>query len=105
MKLILGLSRPSIGYVDVNGSDPFVDWKLRKDIGFVPEYDSFYEHMTGMEYVSYFLRMHDVDGEEAEPKLLAPLLPIVLLNGAAGIATGFSTNIYPASCHSSYNYS
>ena len=52
MKLILGLSRPSIGYVDVNGSDPFVDWKLRSNIGFVPEYDCFYEHMTGIEYVS-----------------------------------------------------
>lgn len=36
-----------------------------------------------------------VDGELAEPVLLAPLLPIVLLNGATGIATGFSTNIFP----------
>jgi len=38
-----------------------------------------------------------VDGEQAEPKLLAPLLPIAPLNGTAGIATGFSTNIYPHS--------
>ena len=78
MKLILGLSRPSIGYVDVNGSDPFVDWKLRKDIGFVPEYDCFYEHMTGMEYVSYFLRMHDVDGEEADEKAKKALIELGL---------------------------
>ena len=78
MKLILGLSRPSIGYVDVNGSDPFVDWKLRSNIGFVPEYDCFYEHMTGMEYVSYFLRMHDVDGEEADEKAKKALIELGL---------------------------
>jgi len=35
-----------------------------------------------------------VDGKEAEPALLAPLLPIHLLNGSKGIATGFATQIY-----------
>ena len=35
-----------------------------------------------------------VDGKEAEPLLLAPLLPIHLLNGSKGIATGFATQIY-----------
>ena len=35
-----------------------------------------------------------VDGAEAEPVLLAPLLPIHLLNGTKGIATGFATQIY-----------
>jgi DNA topoisomerase-2 len=35
-----------------------------------------------------------VDGKEAEPTLLAPLLPIHLLNGSKGIATGFATQIY-----------
>tara|TARA_B100000029_G_scaffold217007_1_gene214806 strand:+ start:888 stop:1832 length:945 start_codon:yes stop_codon:yes gene_type:complete len=66
MKLILGLSKPSIGMVTVNNIDPFTDWKSRRNIGFAPEYDCFYEHMTGIEYVSYFLRMHDFDEEEAE---------------------------------------
>ncbi len=66
MKIILGLSKPSIGRVTVNGIDPFTDWKSRKNIGFAPEYDCFYEHMTGVEYVSYFLRMHDFDEDEAE---------------------------------------
>jgi len=65
MKVILGLSKPSIGSVTVNDINPFTDWKSRKNIGFVPEYDCFYEHMTGIEYVSYFLRMHDYNEEEA----------------------------------------
>tara|TARA_Y100000758_G_scaffold247861_1_gene183900 strand:+ start:90 stop:1031 length:942 start_codon:yes stop_codon:yes gene_type:complete len=66
MKIILGLSRPSRGIVRVNGNDPFTDWKLKRKFGFVPEYDCFYEHMSGLDYVSYFLRMHDVDKEKAE---------------------------------------
>lgn len=40
-----------------------------------------------------------VDGELAETKLLAPLLPWSLVNGAAGIGTGFSTNIFPYNIH------
>ena len=66
MKMILGLSRPSRGIVTVDGKDPFYDWKLKKNFGFVPEYDCFYEHMSGLEFVMYFLRMHDFGKEEAE---------------------------------------
>lgn len=66
MKLILGLSRPSIGNVSVNGVNPFDNFELKKTIGFVAEYDCFYEHMTGIEYVSYFLRMHDFNQEQAD---------------------------------------
>ena len=38
MKLILGLSRPSIGNVSVNGVNPFDNFELKKTIGFVAEY-------------------------------------------------------------------
>ena len=68
MKIILGLSRPSRGRVTVDGKNPFDDWELKKNFGFVPEYDCFYEHMSGLEFVSYFLRMHDFQKEEADKK-------------------------------------
>ncbi len=68
MKIILGLSRPSRGRITVNGKNPFDDWELKKDFGFVPEYDCFYEHMSGLEFVCYFLRMHDFQREEAEKR-------------------------------------
>ena len=60
MKMILGLSRPSRGRVTVEGKDPFTSQDLKRNFGFVPEYDCFYEHMTGLEFVAYFLRMHDI---------------------------------------------
>ena len=68
MKIILGLSRPSRGRVMVDEKNPFDDWELKKNFGFVPEYDCFYEHMSGLEFVSYFLRMHDFQKEEADKK-------------------------------------
>lgn len=33
------------------------------------------------------------EGEEIEPKFFLPIIPTVLLNGSAGIAVGFATNI------------
>ncbi len=66
MKMILGLSKPSRGIVTVDGKDPFYDWQLKKNFGFVPEYDCFYENMSGLEFVMYFLRLHDFGKEEAE---------------------------------------
>ena len=66
MKMILGLSRPSRGRVTVEGKDPFTNQDLKRNFGFVPEYDCFYEHMTGLEFVAYFLRMHDISKEKAE---------------------------------------
>lgn len=37
------------------------------------------------------------DPEHAPPAFYLPVLPLVLLNGASGIATGFATNILPRS--------
>lgn len=33
------------------------------------------------------------DGEKVEPEFYVPIVPMVLVNGAAGIGTGFSTNV------------
>jgi len=33
------------------------------------------------------------DGQKVEPKWYLPILPCVLVNGAEGIGTGWSTNI------------
>ena len=33
------------------------------------------------------------DGEKVEPEHFAPLLPLLLINGAAGIGTGWSTAV------------
>lgn len=43
------------------------------------------------------LSLEHEDPEHAPPAFYLPVLPLVLLNGAKGIATGFATNILPRS--------
>lgn len=40
------------------------------------------------------LRYQVEDGSDVEPVHFVPLLPLILLNGAAGIGTGWSTNVW-----------
>jgi len=65
MKLVLGLARPSLGSVSIDGRNPASDWELRSRFGFVPEYECFYDHMTGRGYVAHFLQLHGVSPDEA----------------------------------------
>ncbi|GLC54534.1 DNA topoisomerase 2 [Pleodorina starrii] len=39
------------------------------------------------------LKYMEDDGQAVEPEFYAPILPMVLINGALGIGTGFSTNV------------
>lgn len=41
----------------------------------------------------YIVEYKDDDGQSVEPHFYVPILPMVLVNGTAGIGTGFSTNI------------
>jgi len=43
------------------------------------------------------LKYRDDDGLPVEPEWYAPVLPMLLVNGARGIGTGYSTNIPPCS--------
>ena len=73
MKMVLGLARPSLGRVSVDGRNPASDWKLRSRFGFVPEYDCFYDHMTGRDYVAFFLQLQGVTLAEAGERAAALL--------------------------------
>ena len=66
MKLVLGLARPSLGFVWVFGRDPFHYRALGARLGFVPEFDCFYENHTGLHFVTHFLRLQGYEREEAE---------------------------------------
>ncbi|MDH3947391.1 MAG: ABC transporter ATP-binding protein [Gammaproteobacteria bacterium] len=71
MKLMLGLTRPSIGQVMVLGEDPmnrsFV--ARRQAMGYLPESASFYPHMTGLELLGYYARLKGVSSTEIGRRL------------------------------------
>ncbi len=58
MKLITGQLRPSQGEITLFGERIWNNYPLFHRIGFCPEQDSFYERMTGAEFLAALLRMH-----------------------------------------------
>ncbi len=64
MKLITGQLRPSQGTVTMFGERIWNNYPLFHRIGFCPEQDSFYERMTGAEFLTAMLQMHGYPGDE-----------------------------------------
>jgi ABC-2 type transport system ATP-binding protein len=60
IKLITGQLRPTTGDVLVDGRIPFANTGVAREIGYCPETDSFYEDMTGRQFVSLMARMSGI---------------------------------------------
>ena len=67
MKLITGQLQPSKGSVQVLGQRIWANPQLYFRIGFCPEQDSFYERMTGIDWVTALVRLNGY-GEKDEGK-------------------------------------
>ena len=65
MKLITGQLKPSKGGVVVMGEPIWRNPAIYFQIGFCPEQDSFYERMTGLEWVVALVRLNGVGDAEA----------------------------------------
>jgi len=62
MKMMLGLTRPTSGNVEVLGANPANNRKLaqHKTLGYLPESVAFYDAMTGSEVLAFYARLKDV---------------------------------------------
>jgi Cu-processing system ATP-binding protein len=67
MKLILGVISPSHGNVNVMGIAPDnkAAWHIRQKVGYLPENVSFYDHLTGLEVLTYFAKLKGFSKKEA----------------------------------------
>jgi len=72
LKLMLGLTRPSSGSVEVLGRNPAFSAAVaqRLALGYLPESVAFYEAMTGREVLTFYAQLKAVNASECE-KLLA----------------------------------
>ena len=52
---------------------------------------------------NYILQQNIEDNQKIEPVFYAPIIPMILVNGTAGIGTGFSSNIEPCDPRDIYN--
>jgi ABC-2 type transport system ATP-binding protein len=66
IKLITGQLRATTGEVLVFGEAPFGNIRINGRLGYCPETDSFYEEMTGKQFVSLMARMAGVPAGNVE---------------------------------------
>ena len=82
MKLITGQLRPSKGDVRVLGEPIWRNPHLYFQIGFCPEQDSFYERMTGLEWVRALVRLNGLNEKEADDAARRALAAVDLMDAA-----------------------
>jgi len=82
MKLITGQLRPSKGDVNVLGEPIWGNPALYFRIGFCPEQDSFYERMTGLEWVTSLVRLNGLSDTEAKAAAERALTAVDLMEAA-----------------------
>ena len=85
MKLMLGLTRPTAGRVEIHGRDPSVANAAvqHQSLGYLPESVAFNEAMTGREVLQFYARLKAVPAADC-----LQLLEIVGLADAAGRRVG-----------------
>ncbi len=68
LKILTGQIRPRIGDVRIKGQEIWDNPDLMKQIGYCPEQDSFYDDMTGLEFVRTLLQLSDYNRTDAQNK-------------------------------------
>ena len=82
MKVITGQLKPSKGSISVLGEPIWGNPALYHRIGFCPEQDTFYDRMTGAEWVAALVRLNGVD-EARSAAMAARAIEMVELTDAA----------------------
>jgi ABC-2 type transport system ATP-binding protein len=82
MKLITGQLKPSKGTVKVLGEPIWGNPHLYFEVGFCPEQDSFYERMTGLEWVTALVRLNGLSEKEGDAAARRALTTVDLMDAA-----------------------
>ncbi|MBM3460280.1 MAG: ABC transporter ATP-binding protein [Armatimonadetes bacterium] len=69
MRLVSGQLRPTTGQVLVDGLAPFANTRVYERLGYCPEGDSFYEDMTGRQFVSALATLAGLGPKERERRV------------------------------------
>ncbi|MBI3449496.1 MAG: ABC transporter ATP-binding protein [Acidobacteria bacterium] len=90
MKLITGQLRPSRGTVTLFGETVWDNPNVMRRLGFCPEQDSFYEGLTGLEFVTGLARLSGFSRGEATTRAEKALERVDLLAAAGRKIGGYS---------------
>jgi len=78
MKLITGQLKPSQGEITLFGERIWNNYGLLHRIGFCPEYDNFYERMTGAEFLAALLRINGFSEADVQARVASALVVVNL---------------------------
>ncbi len=90
MRLVTGQIKPTTGSVSVLGHTPFSNPDVYKVLGYCPEIDSFYEHMSGREFVRLLARMAGYGPVEANRRTDAMIERVGMADRANRRIAGYS---------------
>ena len=90
LKLITGQIKPSIGTVSILGEHIWNNVRTFAQLGFCPEQDSFYEDMTGWEFLTRLLSLHGFSAAEIEARAERALRFVELAKDKDRLIRGYS---------------
>ncbi len=90
MRLITGQLRTTTGSVKVFGEDPFSNPSVYRKLGYCPDIDNFYEHMTGVEFVFHLAMLDGFSRDEATARTKAVIEQVGMTDRANRKIAGYS---------------
>ncbi|MCS7047551.1 MAG: ABC transporter ATP-binding protein, partial [Gemmataceae bacterium] len=94
LRVILGLHRPTAGWVKVFGQTMGPNAAaLRRRIGYIPTNPQFPKGMTPITYLDYIARLFGLTAEVRKPRLASLIRAVDLLNVSGDKIDGFSNGM------------
>ncbi|MDE0916041.1 MAG: ABC transporter ATP-binding protein [Planctomycetota bacterium] len=90
MKLLVGEMRPSSGSLEVLGHTPFANLELYGQLGFCPQQDALYDHMSGLQFVTHCMRLAGHNHTDAKAAASRALQRVNLQNAMNRPVSGYS---------------
>jgi ABC-2 type transport system ATP-binding protein len=78
LRLITGQLRPTSGRVTIGGQRVIGNHRIMSKVGYCPEHDFFYEHMTAHQFVSVMTRLFGFDWSESKQRAHRALAQVKL---------------------------
>ena len=89
LRLATGQLKPTLGRVTVHGIDAW-DWRARRHVGYCPDVDSFYEDMSGREFITTMSRLCGFGRTEGRRRSEAVLKRVGMVDRADRRLRGYS---------------
>jgi len=89
-KIITGQIKPKLGTVTVNGESVWNNHALWNTVGYCPEFDNFWDELTGFEFIQFLCSLHGLSRTEVNDKTIDVLNQVGMLKESKRKIKGYS---------------